>query len=355
MPFRLLTRTRQATEYSCGACALQAVLSHWGKEVEEAELMRLMGTNEAVGTYPENMARGIRALGFEAEVRENLTLDEVRRETDAGRPAIGLAQVWRSAKSSPGSALDEWDSGHYIVILGVDDDNVYFQDPYVRMAKAFMPRSAFEEHWHQIMGGKASGERRIEHCAVFVRGKAAPPVSPEAAELPALAFDTLGSIGIVSIAFAGRLLPYDFMAEVKEAIPRDLVRADAFVLLHRDRQGRLAGVEGGLVEDEAEIGQVNALIGAIAGQGLAAPALARTKAEAALAAAAAGDFGLSLADLQRLGERVAPGQSLLVILFENVWERRLREIAGRHGGQLAGQRLVGTDSLAALGRALRKE
>jgi predicted double-glycine peptidase len=29
--FRLLTRARQITEYSCGACALQAVLATGGK------------------------------------------------------------------------------------------------------------------------------------------------------------------------------------------------------------------------------------------------------------------------------------------------------------------------------------
>lgn len=170
-PFRLLTRTRQATEYSCGACALQAVLGYWGKEVDETELMHLMGTNEDVGTHPENMVRGAKALGFGAEARENLSLDEVKRVTDQGHPVIGLAQVWRSASASPGSPRDEWDSGHYFVILGVDEDYVYIQDPYVRMAKAFVPRAVFEEHWHQIMGGKATGNRKIERCAVFVTGK----------------------------------------------------------------------------------------------------------------------------------------------------------------------------------------
>jgi predicted double-glycine peptidase len=33
--FRLLMDTRQSTEYSCGASALQAVLSYWGKDLEE--------------------------------------------------------------------------------------------------------------------------------------------------------------------------------------------------------------------------------------------------------------------------------------------------------------------------------
>jgi predicted double-glycine peptidase len=48
--FRLLKRTRQTTEYSCGASALQSVLAWWGEDVDERELMRLMGTSEEEGT-----------------------------------------------------------------------------------------------------------------------------------------------------------------------------------------------------------------------------------------------------------------------------------------------------------------
>jgi len=51
--------------------------------------------------------------------------------------------VWRSHKEGTSSVADEWDNGHYIVVLGVDDDYVYFQDPYVLMSKAFMPRKVF--------------------------------------------------------------------------------------------------------------------------------------------------------------------------------------------------------------------
>ena len=151
--FRLLTRTRQITEYSCGASALQAVLSYWGREVDETELMKIIGTSEDVGTYPENIVRGVRALGLQAEARENLSLDELR---DHGHPVIALAQVWRSQRSSVPRPEDDWDNGHYIVVLGVDDKYVYFQDPYLRMGKAFVTRDTFERHWHQAMGGAAA-------------------------------------------------------------------------------------------------------------------------------------------------------------------------------------------------------
>jgi predicted double-glycine peptidase len=47
--FRLLKRTRQVTEYSCGASALQSVLSCWGKDVDETELMKLLHTTPEAG------------------------------------------------------------------------------------------------------------------------------------------------------------------------------------------------------------------------------------------------------------------------------------------------------------------
>jgi hypothetical protein len=133
-----------------------------------------------------------------------------------------------------------------------------------------------------------------------------------------------------------------------------LLRAAAFVFLRRDAQGRLAGFEGGQLEEEWEIRQVNALIAALASQALDAPLAGQKKAKvaAALAAASTGDFGLSLADLHRLGERLAPRQSLMVILMENLWERTLGEIVARHDGQLAGQRLIPAASLARLGEQL---
>lgn len=84
------------TEYSCGACALQAVMSYWGKNVDEIELMNVLQTTSEEGTYPENIVRGARALGFEAEARDHLSLEEVEKITAGGAPMIALVQAWRS-------------------------------------------------------------------------------------------------------------------------------------------------------------------------------------------------------------------------------------------------------------------
>lgn len=80
--FTLLKQTRQATEYSCGASSLQAILSYWGRDVDETELMGLLGTTPEDGTYPEAIVRVAQSLGFQAELKSGLTLEEVRQATD---------------------------------------------------------------------------------------------------------------------------------------------------------------------------------------------------------------------------------------------------------------------------------
>ena len=50
--FRLLSRARQSTEYTCGPSALQAVLRYWGRDVAEDEIARLAGRRRKSAPSP---------------------------------------------------------------------------------------------------------------------------------------------------------------------------------------------------------------------------------------------------------------------------------------------------------------
>ena len=349
--FRLLKQTRQMTEFSCGASALQSVLNYWGSDVDEEALMAILGTNDEVGTYPENLVSGARTLGFDAEFRENVTLDELQQYTSGGHPVIALGQLWRSEKDTPASASDEWDCGHYIVILSVDADYVYFQDPFIRMGKGFMPRAAFEEHWHQVMGGSALAKSpKLNHLAIFVKGhKPAVPSVGSGTERLDLA-GRLGSINAISFHFSRYLLPFDFLDELRKLFGESLVRPDAFALLRKDSEGRISAMQGGRLEDVGDIIAVNALI-AIATAGETAEEAASSRAKAAAMAAASGDFGLAADDLKRRAERLDPGHSEVIVLLENRWELRLKEITDRYGGKITSERLVPATAFEALDKA----
>ena len=351
--FRLMTRTRQATEYSCGASALQAVLSYWGRDVDETELMQLLRTTPEEGTYPEDIVRGARALAFEAEAKTDLTLDEVQQFTANVGPMIALAQVWRSQKGSAPSVSEDWDNGHYIVVLAVDKDYVYFQDSYVRMSKAFIPRKTFEEHWHQVMGGDLKKNPKLIHLGIFVRGeKPAEPRVVEELDFSALDFRKFGSLNLIIAQFRGVLLPFDFLTELQELWATGSIRPDAFIFLRKDKEGNVSGMEGSRLQEEEDVVAINALIAAITSRSVGSPELSRSKAELAIRAAAEGDFGLSAGDIQKIAQKLPPDHSGIIVVVENVWERKFREIAGKHDGAVINQRLISPEALAKAAREL---
>jgi len=229
--FRLLLNTRQSTEYSCGASALQAVLSYWGKDVDENELMELLHTTPETGTYPEDIVRTAKELGFEADVKENLTLDDLEKSTQKGNPVIVLGQAWRSRDESANAVAEDWEDGHYIVILAVDKEYVYFEDPYLRMGKGFGPRKTFEEHWHNIGGKTPTDMSKQMHLGIFIRGKK-PAKSQSFSQMDSLKLDfsSIGPLHLVVVAFKGELLPYDIIKEAKPIVESGLIRPAAFVI-----------------------------------------------------------------------------------------------------------------------------
>jgi len=315
--------------------------------------MQLLDTTSEVGTYPEGIVQGARALGFNAEAKENLTLDEVEKFTVDGHPMIALAQVWRSHKDSTRPAAEEWDSGHYIVVLKVDKDYVYFEDPYVRMSKAFMPRKTFEEHWHHAMGGDLKKNPKLMHVGIFVRGEKPAARKPvKDLRFSALDFLKFGSFNLIVTQFRGALLPYDFLNEVRDLCKSGDTRPDAFIYLRKDKDGAISAIEGSRLQDEEDMAEINALVAAITSRSIGAPELTVSKAEAAIRAAAEGDFGLSAGDIQKVAQKLPSDHSALIVLFENVWERKFKEIAKKYNGAIINQRLISPQALAKLASEL---
>ena len=345
--FRLLKRTRQTTEYSCGASALQSVLAYWGKDVDERELMKLMGTTEEEGTYPEKIVHAARSLGFEAEIRQGLTLDEVQELTATGNPMIALGQVWRGSKS--GALGEDFNAGHYFSVLGVDADNVYTQDPYVRNCKAFVPREMFEAHWHHVMGNDVKRNPKLEHLGIVIRGKQPAPASlAEEVKLASLDFAKFGSINLLVAKFKGQVFPIDVLEDVKGLLDPLSVRPDAFLFVRKGPDGKVAGMEGSGLEDAADAAEFNAIITAITSRIIEyRPASSRVaEIESAARAAAEGDFGLSADALRAVADRLQPNESAIVVFFENLWERKFKEIASKYGGEIVNQRMITPRALA---------
>lgn len=164
--------TRQTTDYSCGASALQAVLMYYGEERDEYELMEMLKTDPKEGTNPKDIVRVAKKLGYRARLEQGLTLERLEQSVKAKTPVIVAMQAWRDGEDLNRPWSEVWDSGHYVVVVGIDDKNIYFEDPSLLGSKGYLPRKEFEERWHDV------DDKKYVHSGIFIDGKPPSPPPP---------------------------------------------------------------------------------------------------------------------------------------------------------------------------------
>lgn len=174
---------RQATSYTCGAAALQAVLAYWGRyDGGETALAKRLGSDPTDGTKVAAILRVARESGLEAEAKEKMTVGDLRAAFKRGDTVIVNLQAWADweTKAPPlrGEAWSaRWEDGHYVVLVAVDETNAYFMDPSVLPGLAWLPLSELPHRWHDYeREGRAV--RRFERLGIVLRGKtpADPPL-----------------------------------------------------------------------------------------------------------------------------------------------------------------------------------
>ncbi len=143
----------QSHNYDCGAAALRAVCQFWGVGPEdEEEFIRACDTDEEQGTRPEDIIRVARAFGLKAVGRTGLSIDDLKRIIDSGKPVICLIQAWEYDHEDEEYGEEDYDnndSGHYVVAIGYDHANILFQDPSIKNnRRGSIPYEEFERRWH---------------------------------------------------------------------------------------------------------------------------------------------------------------------------------------------------------------
>ena len=160
---------RQATNYSCGAAALQSVLSYWGVyDGREGQLYGPLGTTEAEGTAPAGIVRVARQYGLVATLREYVPLTALRRALAHGETVIIDLQAWRDPHSTlPWS--QNWEDGHYVVLAGMDSRQAYVMDPSTSAAYVYLPLTELVARWHDY-NNRQGFRREYHHAAIFIHG-----------------------------------------------------------------------------------------------------------------------------------------------------------------------------------------
>jgi predicted double-glycine peptidase len=157
---------RQATDYTCGAAALQSILYYYGDEWGESYLAEQLHSNPDWGTNYHDLISVAETEGLNAEAKAGMTVDDLKADVRAGKLVIVAFQAW---SENPDSYTTDWNDGHYAVVVGYSSDRLYFMDPLQLGNYTYIPTAEFLDRWHDTDSDYIT---QLIHFGVIVWGDA---------------------------------------------------------------------------------------------------------------------------------------------------------------------------------------
>lgn len=157
---------RQVFDFDCGAGALQVLLAYYGVEIRGDKLMKALGTGPQ-GTSSDSMIAFSKSLGFQVEAGTGWTLKKVKLFVDEGHPVIVLLQAWADRFMTLDDWRDNYEDGHYAIVIGYAQGVLLFEDP-ASFRRTWLREREFLARWHDQ--DHDTGEK-LEHFAMVLLGR----------------------------------------------------------------------------------------------------------------------------------------------------------------------------------------
>jgi len=112
---------KQENWYTCGPSCMRMILAYLGVKTTEKDVMNACGTTE-LGTTSTQISDAFVKFKVKASSIKNANIDDLKNEIKEGRPVIVLidpSQIYGGVSGF----------GHFIVIVGINDDEVKYHDP----------------------------------------------------------------------------------------------------------------------------------------------------------------------------------------------------------------------------------
>jgi predicted double-glycine peptidase len=173
---------RQETGYGCGAAALLSTLKYWrAYSGSERSLYPMLETTPKDGTEPAKLVEAATRLGLRAALKTGARLRELKHALARGETVILDIQAWADKRVSGAAWRDEWEDGHYVVLVGMDRRNAYVMDPSSDGGYGWLPLEELLDRWHDYED--RHGFREVnQRLAIFLSGdsplKKVPPATP---------------------------------------------------------------------------------------------------------------------------------------------------------------------------------
>ena len=140
----------------CGPASLKMVFDYYGVEKSEAEIAKMCNVDEDLGTDDKTLKRVAEELGFNVEIKNNSTFEDIRRWLDKKVPVI-VNWFTRGRADYDDSQVPD---GHYSLVVGLDEEFIYIQDPEIGKLRK-VEKNDFMKVWFDFTGEYINSDELI--------------------------------------------------------------------------------------------------------------------------------------------------------------------------------------------------
>ena len=115
---------RQEQRYSCGIACLRMATHYWGGQFTEMEIIAVANISPLLGMTPKAIVEAAKVLGYAGSSEKGMTWQRIRELLDERNPIIALIDANLLYLGRVGL-------GHFVVIIGLENDNVIFHCPVI--------------------------------------------------------------------------------------------------------------------------------------------------------------------------------------------------------------------------------
>lgn len=148
---------RQCYHYDCGASAMESVLSYYGIDICEGDMIKIAKTTKR-GTPIKSFEIVAKKFNLKFKSSENMDIEILKKNINNKYPTIIALQAWvgREIKGKwAAKKIKEWgrvwNQGHYAAAIGYDSKRIYFEDPSATI-RTYLTFDELKKRWHDRDG-----------------------------------------------------------------------------------------------------------------------------------------------------------------------------------------------------------
>lgn len=152
---------RQSTDYTCAVSSIGTILAYYGVDYREMDMAKALGSTETEGTDVDKVIHFLNLNGLQTDIRENMNINDLIYYINKDIPVLIAIQAW----GNKNNYIDEWQNGHYTVVVGYSKNKIIFSEPSLYNL-GYLSYGELMNRWHD-----RDDKRNYVRFGIAVHGK----------------------------------------------------------------------------------------------------------------------------------------------------------------------------------------